>query len=192
MTNVKVVLTYRDYAALPNDGRRYEIHDGELSVTPAPGRTHQAVILRLAAALHAHVSACGLGEVYIAPFDVILAETTIVQPDIIFVANDRLGTLSERGAEGAPTLVIEALSPSTTRTDRSTKLQLYARHTVPYYWIVDPDRRVIEVYRLGAGVYDGPETFGDDDLVDVPPLPGLRLNATSLWFPQVRSTPHLG
>jgi Uma2 family endonuclease len=140
MTSVRVVLTYRDYAALPDDGRRYEIHDGELSVTPAPGRTHQYVLLRLAAALHAHVSAHDLGEIYIAPFDVILADTTIIQPDITFVAKDRLAILSERGADGAPTLVVEMLSRSTTHVDRTTKLQLYARHAVPYYWIVDPER----------------------------------------------------
>jgi hypothetical protein len=129
MTNVRVVLTYRDYAALPDDGRRYEIHDGELSVTPAPGWTHQYVLLRLAAALHAHVSAHDLGEVYIAPFDVILADPTIVQPDITFVAKDRLAILSERGADGAPTLVVETLSRYTTHIDRNTKRQLYARHS---------------------------------------------------------------
>jgi Uma2 family endonuclease len=182
MASVKVVLTYQDYAALPDDGRRYEIHDGELSVTPAPGRTHQFVVLRLGAALDAHVTARGLGEVYIAPFDVILADTTIVQPDIIFVANDRLAIFSERGAEGAPTLAIEVLSPSTTRIDRNRKRELYARHAAPHYWIVDPERRVIEVYRLVAGAYDVPDTFGDDSLTDLPPFEGLRLDPRSLWL----------
>lgn len=182
MTNVKVVLTYRDYAALPNDGRRYEIHDGELSVTPAPGRTHQHVVLRLAAALDAHVSAHNLGEVYVAPFDVLLVETTIVQPDITFVANERLAIFTDRGAEGAPSLAIEVLSPSTTHIDRGTKLQLYARYAVPHYWIVDPAQRRIEVYRLGIGIYQGPATFGEDDLVDIPPFHGLRLDPTSLWI----------
>jgi len=182
MASVKVVLTYQDYAALPDDGRRYEIHDGELSVTPAPGRTHQHVVLRLGAALDAHVTARGLGEVYIAPFDVILADTTIVQPDVIFVANDRLAIFSERGAESAPTLAIEVLSPSSRHIDRSRKLQLYTRHAVPHYWIVDPERRVIEVYRLAAGVYDVPDTFGDDSLTDMPPFEGLRLDPASLWF----------
>ena len=181
MTSVRVVLTYRDYAALPNDGRRYEIHDGELSVTPAPGRTHQYVLLRLAAALHAHVSAHDLGEVYIAPFDVILADATIVQPDITFVAKDRLAILSERGADGAPTLVVEMLSRSTTHIDRGAKLQLYARHAVPFYWIVDPERRVVEVYRFTAGGYDVPERFDGDGLTDLPPVEGLRLDPTSLW-----------
>jgi Uma2 family endonuclease len=183
MASVRVVLTYRDYAALPNDGRRYEIHDGELSVTPAPGRTHQYVLLRLAAALHAHVSAHDLGEVYIAPFDIILAETTIVQPDITFVARDRLAILSERGADGVPTLVVEMLSRSTTHIDCGAKLQLYARHAVPFYWIVDPERRVVDMYRFTAGGYDAPERFGGDGLTDLPPFEGLRLDPTSLWVP---------
>ena len=181
MAGVKVVLTYQDYAALPDDGRRYEIHDGELSVTPAPGRTHQYVLIRLAAALHTYVSAHHMGEAYAAPFDVILAETTIVQPDIVYVANDRLAILSERGCEGAPTLAVEALSPSTAHIDRSTKLQLYARYAVPSYWIVDSARRVIEVYRLVARSYAGPEAFGDDGLADLPPFDGLRLDPASLW-----------
>jgi Uma2 family endonuclease len=180
MTSVKVVLTYEDYAALPNDGKRYEILDGELSVSAAPGRTHQHVLLRLAAALDAHVTTHGLGEVYIAPFDVVLAETTIVQPDIIFVDRDRLAIFSQRGADGAPTLVIEVLSPSTTRNDRTTKLQLYARYAVPYYWIVNAEQRVIEVYRLAANRYEVPETFGDD-LTGLPPFDGLRLDPASLW-----------
>ena len=180
MTDVKVVLTYRDYAALPSDGRRYEVHDGELSVTPAPGRTHQRVVVRLVAALHAHVTARELGEVYVAPFDVILADTTIVQPDVIFVANDRASILSERGAESAPTLVIETLSPSTRHIDQGMKLQLYARHAVPYYWIVDPDRPVIDVYRLSARGYEGPETFADA-LTDIPPFDGSRFDPTALW-----------
>ena len=98
------VLTYADYLALPNDGKRYEILDGELFVTAAPSRQHQRVVLRLAAMLDAHVTAHSLGEVDIAPFDVILSDPNVVQPDIIFVATDRLPAFSDRGLEGAPTL----------------------------------------------------------------------------------------
>src|SRR3989442_9603083 len=116
----RVVLTYREYAALPDDGRWYEIHDGELSVTPAPG-----------------VKSRGLGLVLYAPLDVILSDTTIVQPDIVYVATGRLGQITDRGIEGPPTLVVEILSPSTSETDRHTKLEVYARHRIPYYWIVD-------------------------------------------------------
>ena len=73
------------------------------------------------------------------------------------------------------------LSPSTARTDRSTKLQLYARYVVPSFWIVDPERHVIEMYRLVAGRFDVPQMFGGDDLADIPPFDGLRLDPTSLW-----------
>jgi Uma2 family endonuclease len=190
MTGVKVVLTYEDYALLPDDGRRYEIHDGELSVTPAPGRRHQWVVVKLTGAIDAHVTAGDLGEVYVAPFDVILADTTIVQPDLTFVAKDRLGTLADRGVEGSPTLAVEVISPYTGRIDRSTKLNLYARFGVPYYWIVDPVARTIDVYRLGgtpagsartaAAAYTEPQRFSDA-LADLPPFPGLTLDATSLW-----------
>src|SRR5260370_20070395 len=162
MVPVKVVLTYADYVALPDDGKRYEIHDGELSMTPAPGRKHQRVVLRLAAMLGAHVSAQDLGEVDIAPFDVVLSDPSIVQPDIIFVAADRAAAFSNRGFEGAPTLTVEALSRWTAQIHRRTKRQLYARHGVPYYWIVDPDHRTIEAHLLSGSVYGAPVTFTRD------------------------------
>ena len=76
--------------------------------------------------------------------------------------------------------MIEVLSPSTTRNDRTTKLQLYARYAVPYYWIVNAEQRAIEVYRLAANRYEAPETFGDD-LTDLQPFDGLRLDPASLW-----------
>ena len=181
MVAVRVVLTYADYVALPNDGKRYEIHDGELSVTPAPGRKHQRVVLRLGAALDAYVTARHLGEVDIAPFDVVLGDPTIVQPDIIFVAPDRSARFSDRGLDGAPTLAIEVLSPSTVHIDRHTKFQLYARHGVPFYWIVDYEARAIEVYRLTGDTYGTPERFGGEDLIDPPPFPGLWLDPAMLW-----------
>ncbi|MBM4440407.1 MAG: Uma2 family endonuclease [Candidatus Rokubacteria bacterium] len=181
MATVKVVLTYDDYAALPNDGLRYELHDGELSVTPAPGRTHQAILIELGAALHAHVRERRLGEVYVAPFDVILSNVTVVQPDIVFVAHDRLHILAERGAEAGPTLAVEILSPSTRTIDRTTKLQLYARYRVPHYWIVDPAARAIDVYRLAGDAYESPRRFSGDALSDLPPFEDLRLDSTSLW-----------
>jgi len=104
MTPTRVVLTYRDYAALPADGRRYEIHEGELSVTAAPRTKHQEVSIKLSSALHVHVTARGLGKVFAAPIAVILSDISVVEPDIVYVATDRLGLISERGIEGPPTL----------------------------------------------------------------------------------------
>ncbi len=181
MTPTRVVLTYRDYEALPNDGRRYEIHEGELSVTAAPGSRHQELVAKLIAAMHVHVIARGLGKVFPAPFDVILADTAVVQPDIVYVATDRLAGISERGLEGAPTLVVEILSPSTAQTDRHTKMQLYARHGIPWYWIVDPDSRTVEVYALGEGGYALSTRVAGDEQLSAEPLTDLVIPPTSLW-----------
>jgi Uma2 family endonuclease len=174
-------LTYRDYAALPDDGRRYELHDGELSVTPAPGVRHQDACGRLYAALLAHVDAHGGGRVLIAPVDVILSDTTVVQPDIVYVARDRLERLVERGVEGTPTLAIEALSPSSIRIDRERKMQLYAWHGLPYYWIVDPPGRTIEAYALASGRYDLRARVADDERLRADPFPELVIQTASLW-----------
>ena len=107
----RVRLTYEDYAALPDDGRRYELHEGELSVTPAPGLRHQDILGNLFVILRGHVNARGLGKVFIAPVDCILESITVVQPDIVFVETARRSIMSERGIEGAPTLVVEVISP---------------------------------------------------------------------------------
>src|ERR1700693_1267029 len=103
---IRTVLTYEDYAALPADGRRYEIHEGELSVTPAPGTRHQEVKANLFDVLRHHVKERGLGKLFDAPTDCIFAEPTIVQPDIVFVDTGRLPIISERAIEGIPTLVV--------------------------------------------------------------------------------------
>src|SRR3970282_411163 len=114
----RALLTYSDYAALPDDGRRYELHQGALSVTPALGTRHQEAIVNLIGLLHEHVRSRGLGKVFVAPTDCILSNVTVVQPDVFYIATDRLAIISERGIEGAPTLVVEVLSPSPAHLDR--------------------------------------------------------------------------
>lgn len=177
----QAALTYRDYAALPDDGRRYEIHDGELSVTPAPSPQHQRCTANLFRILDTHVRTHGLGEVFFAPLDVILSDTVIVQPDLVYLAPDRLGTVSRRGIEGPPTLAVEVLSPSTTAIDRETKHRLYAGHGVPYFWLVDPDAQVIEAYRREEGRYILAFRASGAAPVDPLPFPGLALHPASLW-----------
>ncbi len=177
----RAVLTDREYAALPDDGRRYEIHDGELSVTPAPGTKHQIISANLYDIVREHVKTRGLGLVLYAPLDVILADTTIVQPDIVFVATDRRSRVSQRGVEGAPTLVVEILSPSTIRIDRVTKLQLYARYGVPFYWLIDSEAHALEAYVLGAQEYSIGLRASGRDPVAPPPFGDLALVPASLF-----------
>jgi Uma2 family endonuclease len=181
MADVRIVLRYRDYAALPDDGRRYEIHDGELSVMPAPSPRHQETLLNLATALRAHIAARRLGKVYVAPVDVILSDTSIVQPDIVYVATEQLTLISGRGIEGAPTLVVEILSPSTGGTDRHTKMRLYARYGIPWYWLVDSEVRTAEIYGLQARIYELRRRFGGDEPLCAEPFPDLTITSEALW-----------
>ena len=143
----RAMWTYADYAALPEDGRRYQLYEGELVVTPAPGTRHQGIIVNLTVLLHPHVKALGLGQVLVAPTDCILSDVTVLQPDLVFIATADLARMSARAIEGAPTLAVEVLSPSTAGRDQGRERGLHARHGVPWYWIVDPDRRVIEAWR---------------------------------------------
>jgi Uma2 family endonuclease len=181
MATQRVILTYKDYEGLPADGRRYEIHEGELSVTPAPSPRHQRIIGKLFVALRQHVESGDLGEVLLSPIDCILSETTIVQPDLVYLDTTRLSLVSGCGIEGAPTLVVEILSPSTTLIDRSTKRQLYRRYGVPYYWIVDPEARAIEACGLSEGEYQLITRAAGQEAVSLPPFPDLALVPASLW-----------
>jgi Uma2 family endonuclease len=177
----RVILTYADYARIPNDGRRYELHAGELSVTPAPSPRHQEVTLNLAVLLRAHVRGRALGRVFVSPIDCILGDTSVVQPDIVFVEADRLDAISGRGIEGAPTLVVEVLSPSTAPIDRAVKLQLYARHGVPHYWIVDAESRTIEAHVLITGAYALEARLEGPRPAPLPPFADLALDPASIW-----------
>ncbi len=176
----RVILTYADYAAIPADGRRYELHEGEVSVTPAPTTWHQRVIGRLFVLLHQHVETFGLGEVLLSPVDCILSDTTVIQPDIVYVEVARLAAISARGIEGPPTLAIEVLSPSTAPIDRGVKRQLYARHGVPSYWIVDPEARIIEACVLAGGAYELGARLHGTQAAALPPFSDLALDPASI------------
>ena len=177
---VRVVLTYQDYAALPSDGRRYELHEGELSVTPKPGTRHQWIVGELFALLREHVNARGLGKVFVSPVDCILSDTTVVEPDVVYLDPTRAGLVSDRAIEGAPMLAVEVLSPSTARTDRSTKLQLYAKHRVPFYWIVEPDGPWIEAYVLTGDAFRLAAHLGDGESGTLPPFQDLTPSLAQL------------
>ena len=181
----KSAFTYRDYEALPNDGRRYEIHDGELCVTPAPSLEHQIISARLSFQLMKWLETRPGGLLLYAPLDVILAdrpdETSIVQPDILYVAPDRMSLTSRRGLEGGPTLAVEILSPSTRTIDRVTKRGLHARYRVPHLWLVDPDARALEAFSLEGSRYVLAVSAAGGDPVDLPPFTRLGLVPDTLW-----------
>lgn len=150
--NPKVRYTYADYCQLPDD-RRYELIDGELYLIPSPGSQHQRVFFRLARLMADFVESLFLGVVYVAPLDVILSDHDTLQPDILFVAAGRESIITPRACEGAPDLVVEVLSPSTSRRDLVLKRERCAHFGVREYWLVDPAARSLELLTLQDGVF---------------------------------------
>jgi len=177
----RIKLTYDDYVGLPNDGKRYEILDGELSVSPAPMTQHQIASINLTMLLYQFVRSHRLGRVLEAPTDVILAETTIVQPDILFVSAERASIITDRAVEGPPDLVVEILSRWTARQDRTTKATLYARFSVPHYWIVDPEERTIELYEIERDSYRLATKESGAATIHPALFPGLEIPLAEVW-----------
>jgi Uma2 family endonuclease len=178
----KIVLTYEDYVLLPNDRNRYEILEGELSVTPAPSTKHQTASVNLLVLLSQYIKERDLGKLFHAPIDLILESTSVLQPDLLFVSKARQHIITDRAVEGAPDLVIEILSPTTSRTDRVTKAQIYARHSIPAYWIVDPEQEVIEVYLLEVDGYRLAATLQGESPMFAPPFRELEIAAKAVFI----------
>ena len=180
-TVLRTRLTYEDYRLIPDDGRRYELLEGQLHVTPAPGLEHQRVSKRLFTILLRYFEEGRRGEVLYAPLDVILADDDVVQPDLVVVRDP--AQLSSRGVEGAPFLVVEVISPGRAHYDRTVKAQRYAARGVPHYWIVDPEARRLEGFRLGGeGHYTLQAAGTENEVVEVPDLPALTIPLATLWF----------
>lgn len=144
--------TYDDYVKLP-EGTLCQLIGGELIMTLAPGRTHQIIIGRLFKLLDTFVDSNELGEVNLSPRDVFLSELEVYQPDILFIAKDRVEISSEDRVNGAPDLVVEVLSPSNAYYDLRKKFRAYEKYGVKEYWIVDPGEKSIEVYAQEDGKF---------------------------------------
>lgn len=141
--------TYSEYARLPDDGNRYEVIDGEVCMTPAPGPKHQEVASNLFFTLREYVRQHRLGKM-LWDVDLLFVTGQYLRPDMVFVPNASLDGITDRGVESPPGLVVEVLSPHSSRIDRMLKPPRYRDFGVPEYWVVDPSARAVEVYRLQA------------------------------------------
>lgn len=160
-------LTRADLDSMPDDGHRYELIDGILVVSPAPRWSHQRAVSRLIQILGA---ACPENlEALVAPFDVILADDTVIQPDLIVTP---IADLRSFGLPVAPLLAIEVLSPSTRGIDLLLKKDRLARAGCRHYWTVDPDAPSITAWTLTDGEYRRTaEAVGDEEFTVDGPLP---------------------
>ena len=174
-------LTYEDYLLLPDDGRRHEIIDGEHYVNPAPNTKHQRILLRLAIALHNHVDPRKLGEIFIAPYDVVMSRFDVLQPDILFITAEHAELITTKNLQGTPDLVIEILSPSNRQHDEILKRKRYDRFGVAEYWIVDPDNDAITVFRRGASTLECVVRAATEGTITSPLLPEFTLDVGDVF-----------
>ena len=173
--------TYEDYRTAPPD-KRCELLDGELIMTPAPSLKHQRVQVRLGEPLARFVRENALGEFFFAPCDVVLSDTDVVQPDLLFVSKERAHLLSGgENVRGAPDLVVEILSPATAERDRGYKRALYAKYGVAEYWLVDPASETVWVHRLRNGEPAVAHIFAGGHTLRSPLLPGFALDVDDVF-----------
>jgi len=173
-------LTYADLADLPDDGKRYELIDGDLYVTPAPFTAHQLVSMRFSSDIFLWTTRRDLGQVLTAPCDVRFDDGTVVEPDILFVSRARLGIVGPACVEGVPDLVAEIISPSSRQVDEGRKLALYEEWGVREYWLLDYERRDVRVLALdAAGAYEAAPVV--DGIARSLILPGFTIEVAALF-----------
>lgn len=173
-TEAAVKLTYEDYANVPGD-ERYELIDGELIPAVTPNEIHQRVSKKLLWLLM-QVEESGFGWVYHAPFDVVLSDTDVVQPDLMFISKERADIITPANVQGAPNLVVEVLSPSTAQRDWTQKRDLYAKYGVRELWLVAPDAKLVWVMALTGGEYAIAGVYKDGQTLISPTLAGLTID----------------
>jgi Uma2 family endonuclease len=174
MMRPRIKFTVADYLTAPED-KRYQLLDGEMILAPAPTTRHQRILRRLAVVLDEFTASHHLGEVFLAPYDVVLSNYDVVQPDILFVSNERARFITAANIQGAPDLVVEILSPATEQYDRGYKRTLYARHGVREYWIIDPDAETVEVLAESDEGLTPVATYGVSETLVSPLLGSLSV-----------------
>ncbi len=181
MQSVQPRFGYTDLLVMPDDGRRYEIHEGELVVVAAPLVRHQIAAFEIATVLNDYGHRSG-GRAVIAPFDIVFDEYDVVQPDVVFFRAQRSHLVQlDVVTRAAPDIAVEVLSPSTASIDRGRKMEMFARYGVPEYWIVDPVGLEIEVHALGNGAYRCTQIATAGDIVRSVLLPDLAFAADSIF-----------
>jgi Uma2 family endonuclease len=177
-TDDGVKLTYDDFLLFPDDGKRHELIEGEHYVTPSPNIRHQEILGRLHLLIGTWLVDHQIGRLFVAPLDVLFSNFDVVEPDLLYVSNERASVLAGgKHVAGAPDLVVEIGSPGTRQRDETIKRRLYERFGVVEYWVVDPDIDVIRVYRREGKRFARPMELAREasDVLTTPLLPGLEL-----------------
>lgn len=171
---VTTKLTYEDYLKTSDD-ERLELLDGVLTLPPAPNTAHQSVQTELGWRLARFVRERDLGHVFFAPTDVVLSNTDVVQPDLLFISRERAEIITPANIQGAPDLIVEIRSGSTAERDETLKRQRYADHGVEEYWLVNPEAAAIAVLRSGGQSYSETALYTAGQTLTSPKLHGLSI-----------------
>ena len=176
----KTKLTYQDYCNTPDD-ERWELLNGELVMAPGANTPHQTISFNLVLMLGNFVRDRGLGHVFHPPYDVVLSDTSVLQPDLLFVSKERAHIVNSRNIRGTPDLVVEILSPSTASRDWKVKLDLYAEHGIREYWVVDPEIQRVWVMMRNENTLAEAANYGRGDTLLSPTLEGLTLDIDEVF-----------
>lgn len=178
---VRPRVSYQDLETWPEDGRRYELYDGEVVVIPSPLPVHQFVADNIGRLLFDYAKVHG-GFALTSPIDIIFSDYDVLQPDVIFFTAARRHLVNLRAPiRHRPDLAVEVLSPSTTARDRGAKLRTFARFGVPEYWIVDPDAKCVEVLTAGEQGFTARRVMQPADRLESPLLTNLRIQVADLF-----------
>lgn len=175
-------LTVHDYMQLPEDsGRKWELIEGEIHMSPAPNRFHQTIVANLVVLLANHLKSHPRGKVFVSPFDVLLTDINAYQPDVSYFSKARYTSLTEQGADGAPELAVEVLSPRSEKHDLGVKKEIYARTGVEELWIVDPTKRTVTIFQLDESTTTPRATLSESKMITTPLLPGLKIKVRDVF-----------
>ena len=168
--------------AMPESNASIELWNGELQMSPSPSFFHQELMDRFHDALKAWVRARDLGKTCVAPMDMVLTQTNVAQPDVLFIAKDRMGIIQDR-VRGAADLVAEIISPTSRQRDRIEKRDLYEQHGIKEYWMIDSDAQTVEVLTLDNGKYRLAGRWRPGETARSVLLAGFELPVNSLFQP---------
>jgi Uma2 family endonuclease len=161
-------------------GVRLELVEGEIAVSPSPTPSHARVVMQLSTILNNHILEANLGEIF-SDVDTILSRFTVRRPDLLYFSSARSHLIGKKAVQGAPDLAVEVLSPSSIEIDRNDKFSQYGSAGVAYYWIVDPEARTIEAWRLEGGRFVAAGRGQGTEIVQLPPFADLKIPLSRLW-----------
>jgi len=175
------LVSYADLQQMPDDGRQYELYDGEVRVVPSPTNRHQFVLLNLVAVLMEYEQRHG-GRLLFAPSDVVFTQYNVVQPDLLYFSEERRHLVRlDTPTDAAPDVTVEVISPGTSTHDRVRKQATYARFGVNEYWIVDPFEETIEIFSLDGKGYRPAQVTARVGVAVSATMPGLRVPAARIF-----------